>query len=486
MDDLVAASLRPGRSIQITPVILSGGAGTRLWPLSRAAFPKQFLRLTSERTLFQEAVMRAKDDAGFAAPIVICNHEHRFIIDDQLAAIGVKPQQIFLEPMPRDTAPAIAIAAIWLAEEDPEALMLVQPTDHVIRSVGKFLEAVARGTSATRSGKLVTFGVKPTRAEAGYGYIELGKEFDRHAGAWSVDRFVEKPEVATARSFMESGAFCWNSGIFLFAVRDFLDELERLHPTMLKACRDALRGATRDMGFVRLAPEAFASTPALSIDRAVMEHTDRGAVVPVDMEWSDISEWQSLREANAQDAAGNVVQGDAILENVRNSYIRSEAGLVAAVGLEDTIVVSTDDAVFVAKASEASDVAGIVEYLRGRNRPEPLQHTTCHRPWGSYKTVDKGDRFQVKRIIVKPGAKLSLQRHYHRAEHWVVVSGTALVRRGAETMLLHENESTYIPIGTEHRLENPGKLPLHLIEVQSGAYLGEDDIVRVEDTYGRA
>ncbi len=487
MDEVVdLARFRVPGSALIHPVILSGGAGTRLWPLSRAAYPKQLLPLLSERTMLQETALRSLSDVGFAAPVVICNDEHRFLIDEQLRQVSVRPQQILLEPVARNTGPAVAAVALWLMARDPDALMLVQPSDHVIGSVARFHEAVARGVAAARDGKLVTFGIKPDRPDTGYGYIQIGRVLDGCDGVCVVDRFVEKPDRATAERFIDSGVFSWNSGIFLIGARHFLDDLGRLNPDMLVACERAVHGGVEDLGFFRLDAAALAQAPSLSIDRAVMEHTDRAAVVPVDMAWSDLGSWRALQTLGRQDEDGNVVHGDVMLDRVRNSYIRSDSKLVAAIDLEDIVIVSTDDAVLVARAGSATEVSNVVERLRQRNRPEPIQHTTTHRPWGYYRTVDAGNRFQVKRIMVKPGAKLSLQKHYHRAEHWVVVQGTAMVQRGEERMLVRENESVYIPIGTEHRLENPGKLPLHLIEVQSGPYLGEDDIVRIADNYGRA
>jgi mannose-1-phosphate guanylyltransferase/mannose-6-phosphate isomerase len=478
---------RPDRlsSAQIHPVILSGGAGTRLWPLSRAIYPKQLLALTSERTLLQETARRNAADAGFADPIVICNEEHRFLIEEQLRLADVRAQQVMLEPAGRNTGPATAAVALWLAERDPDALMLVQPSDHNIGAPGSLHAAVQAGIAAAEAGRIITFGVKPTRPEPGYGYIQAGPLLEGSDRVLAVDQFVEKPDRQTAQRFLDSGLFYWNSGIFLFSARALLDELRRLHPRMLEACARAISAGKEDLGFFRLDAAAFGEAPALSIDRAVVERTERAAVVPVEMDWSDLGSWQSLREIAPHDENGNVVQGDVIVDGVSNSYIRSVSRLIAVIGLDDVVVVSTDDAVLVARADRAGEVSGVVETLRKRNRSEPVQHTTCHRPWGYYRTIDTGDRFQVKRIMVKPGASLSLQKHFHRAEHWVVVHGTALVRRGEDTMLLHENESTYIPIGTAHRLENPGKLPLHLIEVQSGAYLGEDDIVRIADSYGR-
>lgn len=478
--------LKAQRSTKIHPVILSGGTGTRLWPLSRASFPKQFLPLTSERTLFQETVMRNLEDAGFGAPIVICNDDHRFLIGEQIRQLGVQPRQILLEPTPRNTAPALTVAALWLVEQEPGAIMLVQPSDHVIGSVAELHQAVLKGLSAAAQGRLVIFGVRPTQPEPGYGYIAVGPTLGESGHVLAVDRFIEKPDREAAQRFVASGRFFWNSGIFLLSAQHYLDELQRLHPRMLDACRRALSKGSVDLGFLRLDAEAFMESPSLSIDRAIMEHTNRGAVVLVDMAWSDVGCWQALWKALPPDADGNVVRGSAVTDSIRNCYVHAEDKLVAAIGLEDVVIVSTDDAVLVAKTDHADDVADIVRKLQTQNRHEAVQHTMSYRPWGAFKTVDRGERFQVKRITVKSGGRLSLQKHFHRAEHWVVVQGTALVQRGEETFFVTENQSVYIPIGVEHRLENPGKVPLHLIEVQSGAYLGEDDIVRLADGYGRA
>ncbi len=490
MDALPDASLAKFRqqgSAQIHPVILSGGAGTRLWPLSRAAYPKQLLPLVSERTLLQETAARNLSDVGFAAPLLICNEDHRFLVDEQLRQVGIEPQAILLEPLARNTGPAIGAAALWLLARDPDALMLVQPSDHVVADTEAFHRAVMQGLAAAQAGRLVTFGVKPTRPDTGYGYICSGAAVTGADGVLAVDRFVEKPDRPTAERFLADGNFLWNSGIFLLSARAFLDELARINPAMLAACERAMQAGETDLAFFRLDRAGFTEAPSLSIDHAVMEHTNRAAVVPVDMAWSDVGSWHALRDIGQADEAGNVLHGDVLAEKVSNSYIRSSEGrLVAAVGLDNVVIVATDDAVLVADADSAAQVSGLVSTLKKRNRPEPDQHTTGYRPWGNYRTVDAGDRFQVKRITVKPGAKLSLQKHYHRAEHWVVVHGTAIVQRGEERMIVRENESVYIPIGTEHRLENPGRLPLQLIEVQSGPYLGEDDIVRVADSYGRA
>lgn len=470
---------------RVHPVILSGGSGTRLWPLSRTQYPKQLLALASERSLLQETVQRNLTDAGFAAPIIVGNDDHRFLIAEQLDAIGAQTQGILLEPVARNTAPAIAAAAVWLSERDPDAVMLVQPSDHSIGSPDTLHQAVHAGLATAGEGRLVTFGIAPGRAETEYGYIRAGSPFNGSRQVRVVDGFVEKPDRDTAQRFLDSGLFYWNSGIFLLPVATLIEELRNLHPAMLDACTRAVKAGVDDLGFFRLDARAFGEAPAISIDRAVMEHTDRAVVVPVEMSWSDLGTWRSLRDCATPDADGNVVTGDVMLEGVRNSYVRSEGRLAAVIGVDDVVVVSTDDAVLVCRADQAASVSAVVERMRRRNRPEPVQHTTIHRPWGYYRSVDCGERFQVKRLMVKPGAKLSLQKHFHRAEHWVVVCGTALVQRGEKTILVRENESIYIPIGTPHRLENPGKLPLHLIEVQSGAYLGEDDIVRLADTYGR-
>lgn len=482
---LEASRVLDQTAFRIHPVILAGGSGTRLWPLSRSAYPKQLLPLMSERSLLQETVQRSGKDFGFAGPILICNDDHRFLIDDQLREAGHEAQKIILEPAARNTAPALAAVALWLVEQDPQAVMLVQPADHSIGAPEELHRAVQAGLTAVADGRLVTFGIKPSRAEPGYGYIKVGPLLDGSDHVRVVDRFVEKPDAATAAQYVESGAYCWNSGIFLLSAKRYLEELQRLHPDMYDACVQAVNKGKDDLGFFRLDAEAFRQAPALSIDHAVMEHTKTAAVVPVDMVWSDLGSWKALREAVDADPDGNVLSGDVLSRDVHNSYLRTEDKLLAVIGLDDVIVVSTDDAVLVAKADRVDEVSRLVDQMKQRNRSESVSHSTVYRPWGSYRSVDTGDRFQVKRITVKPGAKLSLQKHYHRAEHWVVVCGTALVQRDEESLLLRENESVYIPIGAAHRLENPGKLPLHLIEVQSGAYLGEDDIVRLVDSYGR-
>ncbi len=469
----------------IHPAILSGGSGTRLWPMSRTFYPKQLLPLVGDKTLLQQAALRVVAAPRFAAPLVIANEEHRFIIAEQLREIGVAPHGLLLEPVGRNTAPAACVAALSLAEVDPDALMLLMPSDHTIDDTAAFLAATERAAEAARAGRLVTFGIHPERAETGYGYIQRNGALAGVEGAFAVARFVEKPDAVTAERYRKSGDFFWNSGIFLFPASLYLSELERLRPDMLSACRAALKAARRDDDFIRLDKEAFAACPADSIDYAVMEHTAKAAVVPVAMGWSDLGSWDALWELAEKDDAGNVLAGNVIAEDAKNCYLRSESGLVAALGVEDLVVVATDDAVMLAPKSRAQDVRRLVARLVKENRGEADALPRVHRPWGSYETLHAGHRVQVKHILVKPGGKLSLQMHHHRAEHWVVVQGTAKIVRGDEELMLTEDQSTYIPLGTAHRLENPGKIPLHLIEVQSGAYLGEDDIVRFEDSYGR-
>ncbi len=469
----------------VFPVILSGGSGSRLWPLSRKALPKQLLALVGSRTMIQETVSRALGE-GFAAPIVISNQEHRFMIAEQLRAAGINDAKIILEPAGRNTAPAAAVAVLKVMEDDPDGLLLLMPSDHVILDQKAFLAAVSIAAKAARTGALVTFGIKPSAPETGYGYIKSAAELEGVPGAFAVERFVEKPDRATAQNYLAAGGYYWNSGMFLFSAKSFLKEMERLEPAMLGFCRDAITHAHRDMDFIRLGEVAFLACPSQSIDYAIMEHVPNAAVVPVEMGWSDVGSWQSLWDISPRNAEGNTILGDVVTEKAVNSYIRSEGPLVAVVGVENLVVVATKDAVLVSHRDATQDVKKIVAQLESQSRDHHMHHAVVHRPWGSYESVDTGDRFQVKRIIVKPGAKLSLQMHHHRAEHWIVVSGAALVTCDDKQFLLQENESTYIPQGSRHRLENPGKVPLHLVEVQSGAYLGEDDIVRFEDTYGRA
>ncbi len=477
--------------MKIYPVILSGGAGTRLWPLSRAVMPKQLLPLVSDKTMLQETVLRVSNWPELQAPLVVCGNEHRFLVAEQLREIDVTPIGILLEPFGRNTAPAVAAAALYLKSIDPQAVMLVLPADHVITNVGAFSEAVALAADMVKEGGLATFGIVPQSPETGYGYIKRGQSVHGSSHCFSVDRFVEKPNLETAEAFVDDGGYYWNSGMFLFRAERYLSELAQFQPAIAKACAEAVDKSFRDLDFCRLDEASFAECPSDSIDYAVMEKTSHAVVVPADIGWSDVGSWSALWEVQQADTQqrddyGNVQRGDVYLDGVSNSLVRAESRIVAVIGVQDLVVVETEDAVLVAHKQQVQRVKQVVDHLRLQERTEHLHHTKVYRPWGYYEGIDSGDRFQVKRITVKPGEKLSLQMHHHRAEHWVVVSGTARVTCGDKVSLLAENESTYIPIGMTHRLENPGMVPLHIIEVQSGSYLGEDDIVRFEDIYQRA
>lgn len=470
----------------ITPVILCGGSGTRLWPLSRELYPKQLLALTAEQTLLQQTAMRLADAEGISAPLVICNEEHRFLVAEQLRQCQVEPAAIILEPVGRNTAPAVALAAHHALGTDPEAGLLVLPADHLISDVEHFRAAIRRGAPLARQGKLVTFGIVPEGPETGYGYIERGEELAQGTGCFAIKQFVEKPDLATAKGYLASGDFFWNSGMFILQAQTFLAELASHNDEMAKACQVAYASKRVDLDFLRIDAAAFAACPSDSIDYAVMEKTRAGVVIPIDPGWNDIGSWAALWEVGGQDSDGNVIKGDVINVDSHNSYLHSDYRLIAAVGVDDLVVVETADAVLVSPKDRVQEVKKIVSQLRLDGRTEANLHRRVFRPWGSYEGIMNGERFQVKIIIVNPGATLSLQMHHHRAEHWIVVSGTARITKGEEVFSLSENESTYIPLGTTHRLENPGVIPLELIEVQSGSYLGEDDIVRFKDQYGRA
>jgi len=468
------------------PVILSGGVGSRLWPLSREHYPKQLLNLHGDFTLLQNTALRVGNLPDLGLPIVVCNEAHRFLVLEQLSAIGMKPQSIMLEPCGKNTAPATAVAAFNALEQDPQALLLVLPADHLVGKVQAFQQAVLYGLPAAKEGKLVTFGIVPQHPETGYGYICQGSPLAMEQ-VFQVARFVEKPDHETAQAYVASGEYLWNSGMFLFSAERYLAELAQVAPQIHAACRIAYEQGALDLDndFLRLEEQAFSACQANSIDYAVMEKTANAAVVPLDAAWNDIGAWPALWEVADKDQAHNVTLGDVINLDSQHCYLRSQHRLLAAVGLQDLIVVETADAVLVVAKEKAQQVKQVVDQLKAQQRQEADLHRKVFRPWGTYENLDVEARFKVKRIRVNPGASLSLQLHYHRSEHWIVVTGTARITRNQETFVLTENQSTYIPVGVTHRLENPGKLPLEIIEVQSGAYLGEDDIVRLEDNYGR-
>lgn len=472
--------------MSITPVILCGGSGTRLWPLSRASYPKQYLALAGSDTLLQQTVKRIGSLDDVAAPLIISNNEQRFLVAEQLRAIHTKPGAIVLEPVARNTAPAVAAAALIALRQDADATLLVLPSDHAIAHESKFLEAVRAARSLADDGFLVTFGIPPTSPHTGYGYIRRGAVTEVCASGFHVDQYVEKPDADTAASLIAAGDCYWNSGMFLFKAKAYLAELERLAPEMLKQVKASVEQGAVDIDFFRLDQASLEACPSDSIDYAVMEKARRAAVVDADgLGWNDIGSWSAVAEIAERDENGNSLLGDVVAHNVKNSYVRSESRMVAAIGVDNLVIVETPDVVLVTSKDHVQDVKRVVEKLIAEGRPESVFHQRVFRPWGNYEGICVGERFQVKKIVVKPGASLSLQMHFHRSEHWVVVTGTARVTNGENTILLTENQSTYIPVGTTHRLENPGKVPLELIEVQSGAYLGEDDIVRFQDDYGR-
>lgn len=465
------------------PIIMAGGSGSRLWPLSRQLNPKQFLPLADADFSMLQATIQRLDGLGAELPRLICNEQHRFLAAEQLRLLGLEKAGILLEPVGRNTAPAIALAALQACSEAQDPILLVLAADHLIKDVSAFQACIQTALPLAQDGKLVTFGIVPTHAETGYGYIEQGD--DVGIGGFRVNRFVEKPDLVTAQEYLASGSYFWNSGMFMFRASRYLEELESYRPDILAACRAALAGGSQDMHFTRVDETAFAACPDDSVDYAVMEKTADAVMVPLDAGWSDIGSWTALWDVSDKDQQGNVFKGDVLNQQSRNTYVHADSRLVATVGLDDLVIVETKDAVLVAHKDHVQDVKKIVEQLKNGSRTEHINHREVYRPWGVYDSVDNGHRYQVKRITVKPGAKLSVQMHHHRAEHWIVVSGTAKVTNGEKTYLVCENESTYIPIGQIHALENPGVIPLELIEVQSGSYLGEDDIVRFEDKYGR-
>jgi len=469
----------------LTPVILAGGSGTRLWPLSRKLYPKQFLPLVGEETLFQATVSRLGQAEWVDSPIVVCNEEHRFLVAEQLREIDVQPGAIILEPVGRNTAPAVAAAAEYAKSKGGDPLFLVLPADHHIRQVDVLLSTVEGSMDQARAGSLVTFGIVPQRPETGYGYIKKGSKLQTSGQPCSIERFVEKPDLETARSYLEDGSYLWNSGMFMFRSSTYLQELDRFRPDIAAQAGEAFAEGVQDLDFFRLDRAAFAVCPGESVDYAVMEQTRSGVVVPLDAGWSDVGSWDALWSIADKDPSGNVTVGDVLTQDTEECYIHSTGRLLAVVGLRDHVIVETSDAVMVSPKHRVQDVKKLVDELKAGERPEAETHKKVYRPWGAYETMDLEERFQVKRITVKPGAKLSLQKHFHRAEHWVVVKGTALITNGETETVLKEDESTYIPLGHFHRLENPGKIDLELIEVQTGSYLGEDDIVRVDDVYGR-
>lgn len=483
----------------LVPVILCGGTGTRLWPLSRASYPKQYWPLAgnSDESLLQQTILRLHGLPRLAPPLLIGNEDHRFVIAEQMRQIAVEPAAILLEPTGRNTAPAVTVAALKASACGEDPLLLVLAADHLIRHPARFRDTINAGIPAAEAGRLVTFGIIPTAPETGYGYIEATEPLTSAAGSDEdsgsppiapvpIARFVEKPDRATADQFLASGRFTWNSGMFLFRATTILAEMERFCPEILSFCRSALEHDSADLEFLRLEREAFASCPNVALDVAVMEKTDRGSVLPLAAGWSDVGSWSALWETSDHDSQGNVKRGRVISKDSRNCYLRSEHRLVVGLGVEDLVIVETDDVVLVAHRDRAQDIKGIVSRLESEGAPESRAHRRIYRPWGYYDGVVEGDRWQVKKIQVKPGACLSLQMHHHRAEHWIVVKGTAVVEKDGQTELVGENQSTYIPLGSRHRLSNPGKIPVELIEVQSGPYLGEDDIVRFEDRYGRS
>lgn len=465
----------------IVPVILAGGSGTRLWPLSRALYPKQLLPLISKHTMLQDTILRLQQFHGIEAPIVICNEDHRFMVAEQLHSLNIPSATIILEPIGKNTAPAVAVAALRSIMRDIDPVLLILPADHFIKDIESFYEALSVGEQFAEDGNLITFGIVPHAPETGYGYIRKGTALDNDNAAVKIDAFVEKPDAATAQKYVESGQYCWNSGMFMFKASHVLEELNTFVPSIVRSCEAALQSGKEDLDFFRLDGDAFSTCESDSIDYAIMEKTQKGVMVPFSAGWDDLGSWEALWQVGAKDDSDNVIYGDILTHDVKESYLHAESRMIAAIGLEKHIVVETADAVLISPRNRVQDVKALVETLKKNQRPEALSHRKAYRPWGASETIDESDSFQVKRISVKPGAQLALQKHYHRAEHWIVLRGTALVRKGEDTFLLKEDQSTYIPIGVDHRLENPGKITLDLIEVRSGNYLGEDDIVRTDN-----
>ena len=468
--------------MKILPVVMAGGSGTRLWPLSRSLYPKQFLSLVDDASLLQGTLLRL-ENLDCTTPLIISNNEHRFIVAEQLRQAGIVDFDIILEPMGRNTAPAIALAALHALRDGDDPIMLVLAADHVIQNVDAFCSSVTLAQRQAVDGKMVTFGIVPTHAETGYGYIRQGKEVLE--SVFEVDAFVEKPDQSTAEAYLCDGHYLWNSGMFMFKASVYLSELEKFRPDILSVCKKAMSGASSDLDFIRLEDSVFAACPDESIDYAVMEKTSHSVVVPMDAQWCDVGSWSSLWDISTKDDNGNVTHGDVIYHNSNNNYVYAENSLVATIGTDNLVIVQTRDALLIAKQDQVQNIKKVVDVLKREKRSEHISHREEYRPWGRYDSVDQGGRYQVKRITVKPGERLSTQMHYHRAEHWVVVAGTAKVTRGDDVFLVSENESTFIPVGVVHTLENPGKVPLEVIEIQSGTYLGSDDIVRFDDKYGR-
>ncbi|MCU7835022.1 MAG: mannose-1-phosphate guanylyltransferase/mannose-6-phosphate isomerase [gamma proteobacterium symbiont of Taylorina sp.] len=471
----------------IIPVILSGGTGSRLWPMSRELNPKQFLSLCGEQTMLQETMARLEGVTDLADPIIVCNEDHRFMVAQQMNELGVKVDKIILEPVGRNTAPAIAAAAEYIQEKEgaDDAVMLILAADHIIQNTEEFHRVIEAGYRVAEQGQLITFGIVPDKAETGYGYIKRADFFSQQDNAYTVERFVEKPDIETAQKYFNSGEYYWNSGMFMFKTSTILEELKILSPEIHQAVKKAVSDGIKDLDFCRLDKDSFIASPSDSIDYAVMEKTNKAVVLPLDADWNDVGAWSALWEVKKRDENGNVFHGDILHHDVSNSYIHADERMVAVVGIDNCVVVETADAVLVVDKDRSQDVKTIVNQLKATSREEILLHQRVYRPWGSYETLEETERFKVKRIIVNPGAKLSLQMHHHRSEHWVVVKGTAKIVCGDKEFILTEDQSNYIPLGTQHRLENPGVIPLEIIEVQTGAYLGEDDIVRFDDHYGR-